>query len=160
MEFFLTIIIWFIMIGNDFGQSKVLEGIMCVISNIEADDLKNLNKQAATLRIPEMVYPQNNAIDAPIVPKFIIGTVNLANRYEIELSLDCYASDGNGISVGDEFEVIGIGKEIKIGSKVIKEKTKKGIIRVDNVFPDYATASTPTGIIITEGDKGEKVVSR
>lgn len=73
-----------------------------------------------------------------------------------------YLSKGkdDGILEGDEFEVIGLGKEIKIGSKIIREKSNKGIIRVINVFPDYATALTNAGIIIAEGDKGIKIVKK
>ncbi|MEG8948170.1 CsgG/HfaB family protein [Rosettibacter firmus] len=65
----------------------------------------------------------------------------------------------DGISVGDEFEIIGVGKTIKIGSKVIEEKIKKGIIRVNEVSQDYATA-LPNGIDIVEGDKAVKIVKK
>lgn len=73
-----------------------------------------------------------------------------------------YLSKGkdDGILIGDEFEVIGLGKEIKIGPKIIREKSNKGVIRVNNIFPDYSTASSTTGIIITEGDKGIKIVKK
>lgn len=106
-----------------------------------------------------------DAVDSCVAK--IVKVVGDLSKYPIECDLAStdnviYLSKGSddGISVGDEFEVIGVGKEIKIGSKVIKEKTKKGIIRVDNVFPDYATASSTIGIIISEGDKGIKIVKK
>lgn len=88
-------------------------------------------------------------------------------RYPIECDIALndniiYLSKGkdDGILEGDEFEVVGLGKEIKIGSKIIREKSNKGVIRVNNVFPDYATATSSTGIVITEGDKGIKIVKK
>ncbi|MBU2445981.1 MAG: hypothetical protein KJ666_10505 [Bacteroidetes bacterium] len=60
---------------------------------------------------------------------------------------------------GDEFGVIGIGKTIKIGAKVIQEKTNKGIIRVSQSDKDYAIAS-PTDIFITDGNLAVKVVKK
>lgn len=65
----------------------------------------------------------------------------------------------DGISIGDEFEIIGIGKTIKIGSKVIEEKIKKGTIRVNEVSQDYSTA-LPTGIDFAEGDKAIKIIRK
>jgi len=97
----------------------------------------------------------------------IIPIVGDLRKYPIECDLALndgviYLSKGSddGISVGDEFEVLGFGKEIKIGTKVIREKNNKGIIRVNNVFPDYATASSNVVMNISEGDKGIKVVKK
>lgn len=66
----------------------------------------------------------------------------------------------DGIAVGDEFEIIGIGKTIKIGAKVIEEKIKKGTITVNSVENDYATATAPFDFSVSGGDKGVKVVRR
>lgn len=63
----------------------------------------------------------------------------------------------DGVAVGDEFEVIGVSKTIKIGSKVIKEKIKKGIIVVNNVEQDFSTAQL-NGLTFAEADKAIKIV--
>lgn len=65
----------------------------------------------------------------------------------------------DGISIGDEFEIIGIGKRIQIGSKIIEEKINKGIIRVNEILQEYATA-LPNDIIFSEGDKAIKIVKK
>lgn len=83
---------------------------------------------------------------------------------ECEVALNegtVYLSKGkdDGIQIGDEFQVIGIGKKIKIGSKEIIEKIQKGIIKVNDVAQDYATAQ-PNGITFAEGDKAIKVVNK
>lgn len=89
------------------------------------------------------------------------------SNYPIECDLalsdgTIYLSKGkdDGIQTGDEFEVIGIGKKIKIGSKEIVEKIKKGFIKVNNVSQDYATAATSSGFTVVDGDKGIKVVRK
>jgi len=89
------------------------------------------------------------------------------SNYPIECDLalnegTIYLSKGkdDGINVGDEFEVIGIGKKIKIGSKEIVEKFKKGFIKVNNVSQDYATAASSSGFTVIEGDLGIKVVRK
>jgi len=97
------------------------------------------------------------------VPKIAEATGELMN-YPVECDIaesegKIYLSKGSddGISVDDEFEVIGIGKTIMIGGKKIQEKTKKGFIRVTAVDKDYAVAQSTT-VIVAEGDKAVKVV--
>lgn len=72
-----------------------------------------------------------------------------------------YFSKGSddGIRAGDTFQVIGFGKPIKIGNKIIQEKNTKGIITITEVFNDYATAA-PDNLIINEGDIAAKVISK
>ena len=72
-----------------------------------------------------------------------------------------YLSRGkdDGIQIGDEFQVIGIGKKIKIGSKEIIEKIQKGSIKIKDVAQDYATA-LPNGITFAEGDRAVKIVKK
>ena len=89
------------------------------------------------------------------------------SKYPIECDValnegTVYLSKGkdDGIQVGDEFQVIGIGKKIKIGSKEIVEKIQKGIIKINDVAQDYATATTITGVTFAEGDKAIKIVRK
>ncbi len=84
---------------------------------------------------------------------------------ECEVALNegtVYLSKGkdDGIQIGDEFQVVGIGKKIKIGSKEIVEKIQKGIIKVNDISQDYATATTTAGVTLAEGDKAVKVVKK
>ena len=81
-------LIIFIGYSFTFAQTNIPQGIIGEISINDTSVINNLKKQVESLPIPEMVYPQNNATGIPIVPKFIIGTVSQANRYEMELSLD------------------------------------------------------------------------
>ncbi|NMB80455.1 MAG: hypothetical protein GYA14_01395 [Ignavibacteria bacterium] len=81
---------------------------------------------------------------------------------ECELALSdgiVYLSKGkdDGISIGDEFEVIGIGKVVKIVSKTIEEKICKGNIVINESSQDYSTA-LPNGLNIADGDIAIKIV--
>jgi len=88
--------------------------------------------------------------------KLLVGNIRTYPiRYDLALNDGViYLSKGSddGISVGEEFKVLGYGKEIKIGTKVIIEKNND-IIRVNTVFPDYATTSYNVVMNISEGDK-------
>ena len=44
------------------------------------------------LPIPKMIYPSNGAINIPVIPVFRLGTVQGADRYDVELSFDPYFS--------------------------------------------------------------------
>ncbi|GEM_PF-5234978 len=99
------------------------------------------------------------------VPKIAEAAGELTN-YPIECDAALnegriYLSKGkdDGIVIGDEFEIIGIGKTVMVGSKKIEQKVKKGIIKVDEVEKDYAAAPAE-GIKMTEGDKAVKVVKK
>ncbi|MEK6572411.1 MAG: CsgG/HfaB family protein, partial [Bacteroidota bacterium] len=73
-----------------------------------------------------------------------------------------YLSKGkdDGVTVGDQFEIIGFGKTIKIGSKEIREKTAKGTVRVVEVQSEYAVAEAVGGFAVSEGDKAVKIVGK
>lgn len=60
--------------------------------SIPIDSLNDnqLAQQSLTLPVPELIYPENNATNVPIVPEIKIGTVADADRYEIQLSTDRY----------------------------------------------------------------------
>lgn len=99
------------------------------------------------------------------VPKIAQAAGELSN-YPIETDAalsegKIYLSKGSddGIAIGDEFEIIGIGKMVMVGSKKIEQKIKKGIIKVDEVEKDYAAAPAE-GIEISEGAKAVKVVKK
>ena len=99
--------------------------------------------------------------------KKIETAVGDINNYPIECELAVsegvvYLSKGkdDGVKVGDVFEVVGIGKTVKIGSKVIEEKVQKGKITVNSVENDYATAPAPFDFTVNDGDKGVKVVKK
>lgn len=68
------------------AQTNMPGGITGKISISDTNAINNIGIQIESLPIPEIVYPQNDAVDIPIVPKFVIGTVINANRYEMELS--------------------------------------------------------------------------
>jgi len=65
-----------------------------VYIEIKGGQINNFIKVASStvtsLPVPPMVYPTNNATNIPIVPKFIIGTVPQADRYEIQVGFDQY----------------------------------------------------------------------
>lgn len=65
----------------------------------------------------------------------------------------------DGVMLGDKFNIIGMGKIIKIGNKIIQEKSDKGIVTIDEVFKDYSTA-LPNGITVNDGDKAVKDVKK
>lgn len=99
------------------------------------------------------------------VPKIANAAGELTN-YPIES--DVAASEGkiylskgsdDGVAVGDEFEIVGIGKTIVIGGKKIEEKIKKGTIKIIEVEKEYAVANQ-NGLDIVEGDKSVKVVKK
>lgn len=99
------------------------------------------------------------------VPKIAMAAGELTN-YPIECDAALnegriYLSKGkdDGIQLGDEFEIIGIGKSVMVGSKKIEQKVRKGVIKVDEVENDYAAANAE-GINVVEGDKAVKVVKK
>jgi curli biogenesis system outer membrane secretion channel CsgG len=99
------------------------------------------------------------------VPKIVEAAGELTN-YPIECDAalsegKIYLSKGkdDGIVMGDEFEIIGIGKTVMVGSKKVEQKVKKGTVRVTEVESDYAVAAAE-GINVVEGDKAVKVVKK
>ncbi len=100
-----------------------------------------------------------------LVPKISEAAGDLTN-YPIECEIagsgeKIYLNKGyeDGIQIGDEFEIIGIGKTLKIGGKIIQEKLRKGIIKVIEVFNDYAVANKTT-FEVNDGDIGIKLVKQ
>ncbi|MFQ6116247.1 MAG: CUB domain-containing protein, partial [bacterium] len=47
---------------------------------------KEMKNQIMSLDIPEMIYPPNGASEVPIVPGFVLKTVENADRYELQVS--------------------------------------------------------------------------
>lgn len=99
------------------------------------------------------------------VPKIAEATGELTN-YPIECDAalnegKIYLSKGkdDGVALGDEFEIIGIGKTVVVGAKKIQQKIRRGMIVIDEAEKDYASA--PAGEIkVEEGDKAVKVVKK
>ncbi len=66
-----------------FGQPKSVTSEM-----ISGSALSTIAFKSASLSPPRAVYPVNGMVDIPIVPLFVVGTVNGADRYEMQLSTD------------------------------------------------------------------------
>lgn len=99
------------------------------------------------------------------VPKIANAAGELTN-YPIECDVaisegKIYLSKGtdDGVAIGDEFEIVGIGKTIVIGGKKIEEKIKKGVINIIEVEKEYAAANQD-GLDIVERDNAVKVVKK
>lgn len=100
------------------------------------------------------------------VPKIASAAGELTN-YPIECEVAAsegkiYLSKGSedGIGVGDQFEIIGFGKTIKIGAKEIREKIAKGNARVIEAQSEYAVAEALGEFLVSEGDKAVKIVRK
>jgi curli biogenesis system outer membrane secretion channel CsgG len=73
-----------------------------------------------------------------------------------------YLSKGkdDGIRIGDEFEVVGKGKQLKIGNKTIEEKVIKGLIKINSIEDEYSTAIKLSDFEIKDGDRARRIKNK
>ncbi len=86
-KFFMMVITWLLIIINNFGQLKIPQVTMGVITNLPPSNTRNLDKRTMILSAPEMIFPEDGANEMPIIPGFVIKTVENANRYELQVSI-------------------------------------------------------------------------
>lgn len=70
----------------NFSNSQNLSGKMGTLQTGKEGLNEKLNKQVQIdLDTPVMIYPSNGSTNVPIVPGFILNTVDSADRYELQV---------------------------------------------------------------------------